>query len=500
MTPDPAVDAPSWASTWARVGQGRARRTQRRAVGQAEAAYAVRTPHPAGPRAFRRTGGGATVARSASAVAQARTPSGGIGLSGQMHGVVPTEADGTPVAPRHAVGRLARRRSSSTSTGACPRDPRAGWPTRSARGWRDRSSRGSPQRAATDRPTRWALQPKDWLRLQLTGEVAHGAERRVGDPDVRRRWATPGPTASSRPSASTRACCRPCCRRPAAAGALTAAAAPSSSGLPAGIPVAAGAGGHRRGRPRLRPGRPRARPADDRHGRPGRHARRTGPAGPAPRPRHALLPRRDRPGHYRMAAVLNGGLALRWVCDILGASWRELYATAAQTPGRTTRCSCRTSAASARRTWTPRCAAPGRAWPRGTPGATCCAPRSRGSPSPRGGGRLPCSPRSRRGPPAAGRGRNGRSRVAPDARRRPRRRVGRSPSRRLGTRRGAPGGPGGRADRTSPGLAALATRRSPRWCAPTPDAARATATGGQVPRDGRAPRGPRARPRCPVLG
>ena len=35
-------------------------------------------------------------------------------------------------------------------------------------------------------------------------------------------------------------------------------------------------------------------------------------------------------GHYRMAAVLSGGLALRWVCDTLNASWAELYATAEQ--------------------------------------------------------------------------------------------------------------------------------------------------------------------------
>jgi sugar (pentulose or hexulose) kinase len=37
-------------------------------------------------------------------------------------------------------------------------------------------------------------------------------------------------------------------------------------------------------------------------------------------------------GYYRMAAVLNGGLALGWVCETLNASWAELYSVAEQAP------------------------------------------------------------------------------------------------------------------------------------------------------------------------
>jgi xylulokinase len=37
-------------------------------------------------------------------------------------------------------------------------------------------------------------------------------------------------------------------------------------------------------------------------------------------------------GWYAMGAVLNGGLTLGWVCRTLGASWPELYATAATAP------------------------------------------------------------------------------------------------------------------------------------------------------------------------
>jgi xylulokinase len=38
-------------------------------------------------------------------------------------------------------------------------------------------------------------------------------------------------------------------------------------------------------------------------------------------------------GWYAMGAVLNGGLALGWVCRTLGARWPELYAAAAMAPG-----------------------------------------------------------------------------------------------------------------------------------------------------------------------
>jgi xylulokinase len=37
-------------------------------------------------------------------------------------------------------------------------------------------------------------------------------------------------------------------------------------------------------------------------------------------------------GWYAMGAVLNGGLALGWVCDTLGADWQQLYASAALAP------------------------------------------------------------------------------------------------------------------------------------------------------------------------
>ena len=39
-------------------------------------------------------------------------------------------------------------------------------------------------------------------------------------------------------------------------------------------------------------------------------------------------------GWYAMGAVLNGGLTLSWVCRALGATWHDLYASAAVPPSR----------------------------------------------------------------------------------------------------------------------------------------------------------------------
>ena len=206
---------------------------------------------------------------------------------------------------------------------------------------------------------RWALQPKDWLRLQLTGEVhtdpsdasatlMYDALADGWDADVVDALGIdPEVLPTVLPSSGSRA------------GTLTAAAA-EVLGLPAGVPVAAGAGDTAAaalGSGLVAPGTAQltigtgvqiVTPSDQpcrRHADPVTHFYRAA----------------TDVGHYRMAAVLNGGLALRWVCDTLNASWAELYATAEQAPASTTRSSCPTSAVSARRTWTPPCAAPGRA-------------------------------------------------------------------------------------------------------------------------------------------
>jgi len=107
------------------------------------------------------------------ALAGSDTPPDAIGLSGQMHGVVLCDDDGVPV--RSAItwadtrsGAEARRiaetlgRAELARLGSAPFPGFAGVTL----AWLAEHEPDALARA------RWALQPKDWLRLQLTGEVA----------------------------------------------------------------------------------------------------------------------------------------------------------------------------------------------------------------------------------------------------------------------------------------------------------------------------------------
>ena len=88
-----------------------------------------------------------------------------------MHGVVPTRSDGSPVrnailwadARAHDQLDLYRQLPSPTRRRlANPLSPGMAGPILA---WLVRHERESAE------AMRWALQPKDWLRLQLTGEV-----------------------------------------------------------------------------------------------------------------------------------------------------------------------------------------------------------------------------------------------------------------------------------------------------------------------------------------
>jgi xylulokinase len=177
---------------------------------------------------------------------------------------------------------------------------------------------------------RWALQPKDWLRLQLTGDVhtePSDASATLMYDAVDDTWAADVVHALGididvlpplLPSSST------------CAGNLTPAAADALR-LPAGVPVAAGSGDTAAAA--LGSGLVSAGTAQLTIG--------TGvqivtpseqpPAGQSEPVTHYYRAATDG-DHYRMAAGLNGGLALEWVRNTLNASWAELYAAAAQPP------------------------------------------------------------------------------------------------------------------------------------------------------------------------
>ena len=186
---------------------------------------------------------------------------------------------------------------------------------------------------ATYAATRWALQPKDWLRAQLTGRFAtepsdasatllYDVAGDTWDADVIDALGLDRGEAASDPAALRRA------GRNAAP-----PSAASLLGLRTGIPVAAGAADTAAaalGSGLTEPGTVQLTI--------GTGAQIVKPVAALPDP----LPGRDPVTHlyraatdtgwYAMGAVLNGGLTLGWVCRTLGAGWPELYAAAATAP------------------------------------------------------------------------------------------------------------------------------------------------------------------------
>jgi len=299
-------------------------------VSLAEAGYAVHHPSPGWAESDPMDWWKAVTAAVREAVAgapQARPVS--IGLSGQMHGVVATRADGAPArngilwADSRAQEELATYRSLPDDTRMRLANPVSPGMAGPILGWLARHESDVVDRM------RWALQPKDWVRLQLTGQAhtepsdasatllydllggtwALDVVKELGlDPDI---LPTVLPSSGS------------------PAGELTESAA-SLLGLPAGIPVAAGAGDTAAaalGSGLVAPGTAQltvgtgiqiVTPSDE-------------PPATSDPVTHYYRAATDT-GHYRMAAALNGGLALTWVCETLNASWADLYATAQWSP------------------------------------------------------------------------------------------------------------------------------------------------------------------------
>jgi xylulokinase len=262
-------------------------------------------------------------------VAAGGPPPVAIGLSGQMHGLVMTAADGRALRPAllwadsRATGSLRAYRElgrAALDRLANPLFPGMAGPMLA---W---VAACEPDVYAG---ARWALSPKDWLRGRLTGEIhAEPSDASAtllydvaGD-----RWdlgvaealgLDAGLLAPLLPSSA------------AVAGRLTASAA-AELGLPAGLPVAAGAGdtaaavlgsgifGASGIQLTVGTGaqviRPLAAPVN--RAEAGVHLFRL--ASPS--------------GWYQMGATLSAGLSLNWVREVLNASWEELYASASRAP------------------------------------------------------------------------------------------------------------------------------------------------------------------------
>ncbi|MFA9445059.1 xylulokinase [Egicoccus sp. AB-alg6-2] len=299
-----------------------------RLLGQAGAGYALASPQPGHADIDPEQWWTATVAAVSELSPSAAAPPRAIGLSGQMHGVVLTDPAGRATRPAvlwpdtRAVEHLERYAELPAAMRERQRNPLSPGMAGPILSWLQEHE------PATLAAARWALQPKDWLRLRLTGDVA-------GDPSdasATLLYDVPG-------EQWDRELCRalgiddgllpPLAPSAAVGGALLPAAA-AALGLPVGTPVAIGAadtaaaalgsGLRDPGQVQLTlgTGGQLVAPSSQARGRPesGTHLYRAATSA----------------GWYAMAATLNAGLVLDWVRSSLAASWDELYAAAGVRP------------------------------------------------------------------------------------------------------------------------------------------------------------------------
>jgi xylulokinase len=270
----------------------------------------------------------AVMAAVRQAAGSAGTSPSAIGLSGQMHGLVLTGPGGEVLRPAllWADGRAApclaayrRLGPAALARLANPLTPGMAGPLLL---WVAEHEPLVYQRA------RWALQPKDWLRQRLTGR----AQAEPSDASATLLYDLPADRWDSATvaglglSADLLAPLLPGSAQ--LAGTLTAEAA-AELGLPAGLPVAAGAADTAAaafGTGMSHPGEVQLTI--------GTGAQLVTPRdSPAARPETGThLYRSAGPGWYAMAATLSAGIALNWVRSTLGASWAQLYDAASELP------------------------------------------------------------------------------------------------------------------------------------------------------------------------
>ena len=304
--------------------------TDERAVVLAHAVrpYPVEHPQPGWSETEPERWWAAVVAATREAVNASGVGVVGIGLSGQMHGVVLVDATGRTLRPavlwwdaragellgvyRALPAAVRRRLANPLSPGMF--GPILGW-----------LARHEPETYAS---ARWALSPKDWIRFRLTGRAAS----EPSDASATLLYDIPGDgwdldvadALGLRPELLP-----PLLASPSApAGTLLPAAAVALD-LAAGIPVAAGGGDTAvaavgadltelgQGQLTIGTGIQTVAPVT------------TAEPPQAPPVTHLYRAATDR-GWYRMAAALNGGATLDWVRELFGATWAEMYATAAQ--------------------------------------------------------------------------------------------------------------------------------------------------------------------------
>ncbi|HSL01729.1 MAG TPA: xylulokinase [Rubrobacteraceae bacterium] len=300
-------------------------------LGEASASYPVRSTRPGRAESSPEEWWEAAAEAARVAVGPRGAQVAAVGLSGQMHGIVLADGAGRPL--RSAIlWADARSGEELAAYRALGEEARAGLANPPAVGMAGPSLlwlRG--HEAGVYSSARWALQPKDWIRMRLTGEAAaepSDASATLLYDLLSDGWAYPVVEALGLRADLL----APIVASTDAAGVLTEEAA-GSLGLRAGVPVAAGAADTAAamvGTGLLGPGAvqltvgtggqivtPRDTPEPDPHERV--HLYRTAAAEP--------------PGlWYSMAAIQNAGLALEWARKVLRVSWDEVYEEAFAVP------------------------------------------------------------------------------------------------------------------------------------------------------------------------
>ena len=180
----------------------------------------------------------------------------------------------------------------------------------------------------TVRAAWWALQPKDWLRLRLTGQAATDPTDASGTllfDLARNAWADPLIEKLGLPREKL-----PPVRGSADLGGHLLRGPAADLGLPAGIPVAVGAADTAAA---LFAAGLKADEAMLNLGSGGQWVVREDgfrPAGAAMPAGTTNLYRAVGDGYYRLAPVQNVGVTLDWVRNLVGATWDELYDTASR--------------------------------------------------------------------------------------------------------------------------------------------------------------------------
>src|ERR687889_1237677 len=141
-------------------------------LGEGSASYAVRAPRPGWAESTPEDWWAAVLEATGAAVGRRGAEVTAVGLPGQMHGVVLVDELGLPLRPaiiwadaRSDAELAAYRRLDEDLGRRLANPPAVGMAGPSLLWLRD-------QEPDAYTSARWALQPKDWLRMRLTGEAA----------------------------------------------------------------------------------------------------------------------------------------------------------------------------------------------------------------------------------------------------------------------------------------------------------------------------------------